>query len=48
LNAWVPVIRQNNYLHAIQPVAALFFLAFILRWNPLKSEVAEVVASSKP
>ena len=48
LNAWVPVIRQNNYLHAIQPVAALFFLAFILRWNPLKSEVAGVVASSKP
>jgi hypothetical protein len=48
LNAWVPVIRQNNYLHAIQPVAALFFLAFILRWNPLKSEVAEVVAASKP
>ena len=48
LNAWVPVIRQNNYLHAIQPVAALFFLAFFLRWNPLKSEAADVVASSKP
>jgi hypothetical protein len=48
LNAWVPVIRQNNYLHAIQPVAALFFLAFILRWNPLRSEAAEVVAYSKP
>ena len=38
LNAWVPVIRQNNYLHAIQPVAALLFLGFTLCWNPLKSE----------
>ena len=46
LNAWVPVIRQNNYLHAIQPIAALLFLAFTLRWNPLKSETAAAVASS--
>jgi hypothetical protein len=35
LNAWVPVIRQNNYLHAIQPVGALLFLGFVLCWNPL-------------
>jgi hypothetical protein len=48
LNAWVPVIRQNNYLHAIQPVAALFFLAFILHWNPLESKATEFVDSSKP
>jgi Glycosyltransferase family 87 len=48
LNAWVPVIRQNNYLHAIQPVAALLFLAFILRWNSLKPETADVLATSKP
>jgi hypothetical protein len=47
LNAWVPVIRQNNYLHAIQPVAALLFLGFIVRWNPLKSEPADTGASSE-
>jgi hypothetical protein len=46
LNAWVPVIRQNNYLHAIQPVAALLFLGFILRWNPLKSQPAGTGVSS--
>jgi len=46
LNAWVPVIRQNNYLHAIQPVAALLFLGFILRWNPLESQPADTRASS--
>jgi hypothetical protein len=46
LNAWVPVIRQNNYLHAIQPVAALLFLGFILRWNPLKSQPAAAGVSS--
>jgi Glycosyltransferase family 87 len=46
LNAWVPVIRQNNYLHAIQPVAALLFLGFILRWNPLESQPADAPASS--
>jgi hypothetical protein len=46
LNAWVPVIRQNNYLHAIQPVAALLFLGFILRWNPLKSQPADAGVSS--
>jgi hypothetical protein len=48
LNAWVPVIRQNNYLHAIQPVAALLFLGFILRWNPLESEPSDIGASSRP
>ena len=48
LNAWVPVIRQNNYLHAIQPVAALFFLTLILRWNPLESEASDIGASSQP
>jgi hypothetical protein len=47
LNAWVPVIRQNNYLHAIQPVAALLFLGFTLGWNPLKSEPADTGASSQ-
>jgi hypothetical protein len=35
LNAWVPVIRQNNYLHAIQPVGALLFLGFVIGCNPL-------------
>ena len=45
LNAWVPVIRQNNYLHAIQPVAALLFLGFTLRWNPLKYQLADTGAS---
>ena len=34
LNAWFPVIRQNNYLHAIQPVAGLIFAGFILGWQP--------------
>lgn len=29
LNAWVPMIRQNNYLHALQPIAALSFTAFV-------------------
>jgi hypothetical protein len=48
LNAWVPVIRQNNYLHAIQPVAALLFLGFILCWNPLKSEASDIGASAQP
>jgi hypothetical protein len=47
LNAWVPVIRQNNYLHAIQPVAAFLFLGFTLVWNPLKSERSDVVASAQ-
>ena len=46
LNAWVPVIRQNNYLHAIQPVAALLFLGFILRWNPLESQLADTGVAS--
>ena len=44
LNAWVPVIRQNNYLHAIQPVAALLFLGFILHWNPLPSQPSDAGA----
>jgi hypothetical protein len=48
LNAWVPVIRQNNYLHAIQPVAALLFLGFTLVWNPLKSELSDSGASAQP
>jgi hypothetical protein len=48
LNAWVPVIRQNNYLHAIQPVAAFLFLGFTLVWNPLKSERPDIVASAQP
>jgi Glycosyltransferase family 87 len=33
LNAWVPAIRQNNYLHALQPIAALSFIAFVLVWT---------------
>jgi alpha-1,2-mannosyltransferase len=33
LNAWVPAIRQNNYLHAIQPIAALSFTAFVFAWT---------------
>ena len=33
LNAWVPVIRQNNYLHALQPIAALSFTAFVFVWS---------------
>jgi Glycosyltransferase family 87 len=32
LNAWVPVIRQNIYLHALQPIAALSFTAFVFVW----------------
>jgi hypothetical protein len=32
LNAWVPVIRQNIYLHALQPIAALSFAAFVFVW----------------
>jgi hypothetical protein len=47
LNAWVPVIRQNNYFHAIQPVAALLFLVFTLRWDPLKAEAKDAGASSQ-
>lgn len=33
LNVWVPVIRQNNYLHALQPIAALSFTVFVLAWS---------------
>jgi Glycosyltransferase family 87 len=33
LNAWVPVIRQNNYLHALQPIAALSFAAAVFAWS---------------
>jgi hypothetical protein len=33
LNAWVPVIRQNNYLHALQPIAALSFTVFVFAWS---------------
>ena len=33
LNAWVPVIRQNKYLHALQPVAALSFTALVFVWS---------------
>jgi Glycosyltransferase family 87 len=32
LNAWVPRIRQNNYLHALQPIAALSFTVFVFAW----------------
>jgi hypothetical protein len=32
LNAWVPRIRQNNYLHALQPIAALSFTVFVFVW----------------
>jgi Glycosyltransferase family 87 len=48
LNAWVAVIRQNNYLHAIQPVAALLLFWFIVRWNPMESEPSDMGASSQP
>jgi len=27
------VIRQNNYLHALQPVAALSFTALVFVWS---------------
>jgi hypothetical protein len=47
LNAWVPVIRQNNYLHAIQPVGALLFFGFVLWWNPLRSEASEISVSAQ-
>jgi Glycosyltransferase family 87 len=33
LNAWVPVIRQNIFLHALQPIAALSFTAFVFVWS---------------
>jgi hypothetical protein len=33
LNAWVPVIRQNNHLHALEPIAALVFASFVLAWS---------------
>jgi Glycosyltransferase family 87 len=33
LNAWVPVIRQNIYLHALQPIAAISFAAFVFVWS---------------
>jgi Glycosyltransferase family 87 len=45
LNAWVPVIRQNTYLHAIQPVAALLFLVFAVRWKLAPSQPADLGAS---
>jgi Glycosyltransferase family 87 len=32
LNAWAPVVRQNIYLHALQPIAALSFTAFVFVW----------------
>jgi hypothetical protein len=32
VNAWVPAIRQNNYLHAVEPIAALLFTGFVLAW----------------
>jgi hypothetical protein len=44
LNVWVPVIRQNNYLQAIQPVAALLFFGFILHWNPLPFQSSDAGA----
>jgi hypothetical protein len=45
LNAWVPVIRQNTYLHAIQPVAALLFLGFVVGWKPAPTRPVDVAAS---
>jgi hypothetical protein len=45
LNAWVPVIRHNTYLHAIQPVAALLFLGFVVGWKPAPTRPVAVAAS---
>jgi len=45
LNAWVPVIRQNTYLHAIQPVAALLFLGFVIGWKPAPTRPVDAAAS---
>lgn len=45
LNAWVPVIRQNTYLHAIQPVAALLFLGFVVGWKPAPTQPVDAAAS---
>jgi hypothetical protein len=45
LNAWVPVIRQNTYLHAIQPVTALLFLGFVVGWKPAPTRPVDVAAS---
>ena len=47
LNAWVPVIRQNSHLHAIQPIAALLFLGFIIVWNPLPVHHSEDAVASR-
>jgi hypothetical protein len=32
VNAWVPAIRQNNYLHAVEPMGALLFTGFVVAW----------------
>jgi hypothetical protein len=45
LNAWVPVIRQNTYLHGIQPVAALLFLGFVVGWKPAPNRPVAATAS---
>jgi len=45
LNAWVPVIRQNNYLHALQPVAALSFTALVFVWSIQIEKIADSRAS---
>jgi hypothetical protein len=45
LNAWVPVIRQNTYLHAIQPVAALLFLGFVVGRKPAPTRPVDAAAS---
>jgi hypothetical protein len=45
LNAWVPAIRENTYLHAIQPVAALLFLGFVFGWKPAPAQPVDVDAS---
>jgi Glycosyltransferase family 87 len=42
LNAWVPAIRQNNYLHALEPIAALVFAALILAWSMREERSASV------
>ena len=44
-NAWVPVIRHTTYLHAIQPVAALLFLGFVLLWRPVCFRPSDLGAS---
>jgi Glycosyltransferase family 87 len=46
LNSWVTVIRLNTYLHAIQPLAALLFLGFVVGWKPVPYQPVPVRAPS--